>query len=203
MLNQKEDNQYIQNDILSYIKKMDSSFFEFLNEKLEVEDSFISCMNMALDSDTYYEVASKLDDIVKASKTYKEDLISSLDLIKDLKSTRHKEVIDGVVMSWPENNNINKINKPEKIIDRMRKLQQTLEFSPGDEFYTERKGNYYYPLTLKNFSDRVIGHIKEARNKKAREIAEQKRQEEEAKKQQEEIKKPKGLGSLFAKKNNN
>jgi len=45
--------------------------------------------------------------------------------------------------------------------------------------------------------------MKEARNKKEREIAEQKRQEEEAKKQQEEIKKPKGLGSLFAKKNNN
>ena len=106
-------------------------------------------------------------------------------------------------MHWPENNNINKINKPEKIIDRMRLLQKTLEFAPSDEFYTERKGSYYYPLTLKNFSDRVIGHMKEARNKKEREIAEQKRQEEEAAKQQEEIKKPKGLGSLFAKKNNN
>ncbi|MBE6151061.1 MAG: hypothetical protein E7162_04545 [Firmicutes bacterium] len=203
MLNKKEDNQYIQNDILSYIKKMDPSFFDFLNQKMDVEDSFISCMNIVLDSDTYHEVASKLDDVVKASKLYKEDEQASLELISALKSTRHKEVIDGVVMHWPENNNINKTNKPEKIIDRMRLLQKTLEFAPSDEFYTERKGSYYYPLTLKNFSDRVIGHMKEARNKKEREIAEQKRQEEEAKKQQEEIKKPKGLGSLFAKKNNN
>lgn len=205
MLNQKEDNQYIQNDIFSYIKKMDSSFFDFLNEKMEVEDSFISCINMALDSDTYHEVASKLDDIVKASKIYKDDEQTSLTLISKLKNTKHKEVIDGVVMSWPENNNINKTNKPEKIIDRMRMLQQTLEFAPSDEFYIERKGSYYYPLTLKNFSDRVISHMKETRIKKEKEIEEQKRLEEEALKQQEieQAKKPKGLGSLFSKKNNN
>lgn len=203
ILNKKEDNQYIQNDILNYIKKMDSSFFDFLNEKMEVQDSFISCMNIVLDSDTYREVASKLDDIVKASKLYKEDEQSALDLICDLKSTKHKEVIDGVVMSWPENNNINKTNKPEKIIDRMRLLQKSLEFAPSDEFYNGRSNSYYSPLTLKSFSDRVISHIKEGRVRKQKEIEEARKAEEEAKKQQEEAKKPKGLGSLFSKKNNN
>ena len=59
---------------------MDPIFFDFLNEKIDVPDSFISCMNIVLDSDTYHEVASKLEDIVKLSQILNENGFANKDI---------------------------------------------------------------------------------------------------------------------------
>lgn len=200
-----EDKTEIKGDVLSYIQQIDSDFFEYLGKHTYPKDAFIACMEIVLDSDTYYEVASKLTDLVEAAKIYKEDEMKALELVTELKSSKHKQVIDGVVMAWPENNNINKTEKPVKIIDRMMKLQRTLEHAPNEEFYHERSGSYYSKLTLKGFSERVIMHMNESKARQIRKLEEQRKAEEEAllKQQEEQAKKPKGLGSLFGKKNNN
>lgn len=200
-----EENQEIRKDIINHIQKIDNVFFEYLEKITSPKDPFIACMEIIFDSDTYYEVASKLTDLVEASQKYEKDEDKALELIKGLNSIKHKQVIDGVVMSWPENNSINKIEKPVKIIDRMMKLQQTLEFAPDEEFYKNRRGNYYSRLTLKSFSDGVLNHMKEKRTKHINELERKRKEEEEAllKQQEEQQKKPKGLGSLFGKKNNN
>ena len=162
-------------------------------------------MTIVLDSDTYYEIKSKLHDLIKASKIYEEDEKDALKLISELNSVKHKEVIDGIVMSWPENNNINKVEKPKQIIERMMKLHQTIPDAPNDEFYYKRSNSYYSKLTLKSFSERVISQIQENRTRKEKELQQKAKEEAEALKlqEQEQAKKPKGLGSLFTKKNNN
>jgi len=198
-----EDSEVIRSDIFNYITKIELDFFDFLDQKTGT-DSFITCMEIIFDSDTYHEMASKLDDLVRASQIYKEDIVPSLMLIEELKSDMHKEVIDGITMTWPENeNSVNKIEKPTKIIDRMAKLHQTVEFAPTPSYYENRKDNYYYKLTLKSFSKRVLDEING--NKARHEAMLKKQQEEEAAKQQQEEppKKPKGLGSIFTKKNSN
>ena len=107
-------------------------------------------------------------------------------------------------MEWPENNNINKVEKPKQIIDRMIKLHQTIEDAPNSDFYYNRSTHYYSKLTLTGFSERVVTQINENRTRKLRELERKAKEEEEAQRQQEleQAKKPKGLGSLFTKKNN-
>ena len=204
-LTEIEEKTEIHDDILNHIKEMNPNFFEYLNKENPQQDSFITCMTIVLDSDTYYEIKSKLNDLIKASKIYEEDEKEALKLISELNSVKHKEVIDGIVMSWPENNNINKVEKPKQIIERMMKLHQTIPDAPNDEFYYKRSNSYYSKLTLKSFSERVISQIKENRTRKERELQQKAKEEAEALKlqDQEQAKKPKGLGSLFTKKNNN
>lgn len=205
MLFEAEDNQKIRKDILNYIQKIDNDFLEYLEKITLPKDPFIKCMEIVFDSDTYYEVESKLIDLVEANKVYQNDEAKALELIKGLNSVKHKQVIDGVVMSWPENNSINKIDKPVRIIDRMMKLQQTLEFAPEEKFYKNRSCSIYRSLTLKNFSDSVLTHMNEEKKEHINKLERKRKEEEEAllKQQEEQRKKIKGLGSLFGKKNNN
>ena len=200
-LREFEPNSYIRREIFSKISNINNDmFFE-----LDYEDAFKKCLDVVFDSDTYYEIKSKLNDLIKASKIYEEDEKEALKLISELNSVKHKEVIDGIVMSWPENNNINKVEKPKQIIERMMKLHQTIPDAPNDEFYYKRSNSYYSKLTLKSFSERVISQIQENRTRKERELQQKAKEEAEALKlqEQEQAKKPKGLGSLFTKKNNN
>ena len=77
-----ETNEFMQQDILDYILKMDIDFFDSFNkEVLHEQDAFITLMKIAFDSDSYYELDSKLTDIIKASKLYKTNKEESLKLI--------------------------------------------------------------------------------------------------------------------------
>ena len=201
-LDEVEDNDDIKIDILNYIKKINTDFFEYLNKSLGLEDSFIHCMNAVFNSDTYHEVDSKLIDLVTASDIYQENESMALNLIKDIDSSKHKEVIDGIVMQWPSSSDMDKnnmIKKPQKIIDRMYELHQRIETAPSNEYYKKRRSSYYHRLTLRSFSDNVIYIIKKEKQKKQEELNKQILAPVQ---EPEPQKKPKGLGSLFNKKNN-
>lgn len=195
-----EPNENMQTDILSYIGKMDMDFFDSFNEEvLHEEDAFITLMKIAFDSDTYYELDSKLTDIIKASKLYKTNKEEALKLIDQLTTNKHKEVIDGVMVRYPENS-INKIHKPETILERTISLHQTLPYYPGTQEYESKlKPSYYSKVTLKSFIEYTQTGFLTRKNKELEKIErERQAKEQEALQQvQEEPKKVKGLGSIF------
>lgn len=188
-------------DVLTHISKMDIDFFEELNKDFnDGQDSFITLMKIAFDSDSYYELASKLNDIIKASKLYKTNKSEALKLVEALPTRKHKEVIDGIMVTYPDNS-INKIDKPKTIFKRMIDLHHHIPHCSPEH-------DYEYLLNPRNHSnitiDKVVSSITQnfAQNKKRAEEALEKERiaREEAEKQPiaEEPKKVKGLGSLFA-----
>lgn len=148
-----EDNKNIQLDILRYIKKLDSSFFIYLNSKSNQEDSFIASMKIVFDSDTYYEIKSKLKDLIEASDIYKTDENKALQLINELTSIKHKEVIDGIIISWPQDNYVNKVDKPSKIIDRMQEIHRHLGYAIHDFDFVCKKVGINYAVWLESLYD--------------------------------------------------
>ena len=114
------------------MEKWNYQLFDYLNKEMDLEqDSFITCMNSVLDSDTFYEVISKMDSIQEASEVCLEDPKKTLSLINALNTNQHKEVIDGNIMKWPESNSINKSTKPETILERMIALHSTCKYAPS------------------------------------------------------------------------
>lgn len=201
-----ETNEFMQQDILDYIRKMDIDFFDSFNkEVLHEQDAFITLMKIAFDSDSYYELDSKLTDIIKASKLYKTNKEESLKIIDGLTTKKHKEVIDGTVVAYPDNS-INKINKPKTIFERMVSLHKCLPYYPGTQEYENKlKPSYYSSVTLKSYID-FIHNAFNSRKTKELERLEQERIAKEQKEVEpvpEEPKKVKGLGSIFGARKNN
>ena len=185
---------------------MDIDFFDELNKDLnDSNDSFITLMKIAFDSDSYHELGSKLNDIIKASKLYKTNKSEALKVIEELQTKKHKEVIDGIVVAYSDNS-INKIDKPKTIFERMLALYRHIPHCPLERDY-EYWLNYH---SLSNITiDGVANSIKNcfAVNKKRAEESQEKERwaklESEIQQQQEEPKKVKGLGSIFAFSKNN
>lgn len=192
-INEVETNQKFINEIITYTEKMDYELFEYMNKELDYkEDSFITCMKIVFDSDTYHELISKLDDIVLASQKYPEDPKGALKIIEELKSDKHKEVINGVTLSWPKSNSINQIEKPKKIFERMLTLHQKLDYAPKKEDYI-----YFYSTSYRKIKDCVV-EIKtlfarnERKEKEQQLQLEQERQLQEQQKQEQAVQKTKG-----------
>jgi len=196
-----ETHENIQKDILKYISKMDIDFFESLSENLNQEtDSFISLLKIAFDSDSYFELESKLKDIIKASKIYKTNKDEALKLIKELTSNKHKEVIDGVVVDYSESKSINKIVKPKTIFERMTSLHKLIPNYPGAlEYEVMINPVYHSNITITEVVSLIHEKFELNKNKAQKELEEERLAKEEALKQQvvEEPKKVKGLGSIF------
>ena len=119
-----EDNSFIREQIFNFLDKFSIDMFNELNE-LNVDsdkDSFIASMGCVFDSDTYYEMNSKLNLMKNASLEYENDnKKKAFQLIKEISSESHKEKIDGKMVSYPTNC-INQVEKPKRIIDRMKEL---------------------------------------------------------------------------------
>ncbi len=204
-LNTIEENIKYRKDILKQVGTLDIDFFEFLNKELKTEnDSFISTIKVVFDSDTYCELQSKLNDLKKASNLYKENPQEALQIIKELTTNKHKEVIDGIMMIWPRTNTVNQIEKPKTILERTIALHKRLEYPLEEKVYHDKANSSYYQNTIKDFVNSIQNEI--ASNKK-KIIDDMKKKEEEAKAQEqtpEPPKKQKGLGSIFSQfKNNN
>ena len=119
-------------EVFAYLKHLNLDMFEELNQDSK-EDSFNECIKIIFDSDTYQELLEKLDIIKMASKEYEYNKNKSLafSLLKDLGSDKHKEVVDGKIISYPTDS-INKINKPDSIAKRMEYLyKQNDLINPG------------------------------------------------------------------------
>lgn len=118
-----EDNNNIKKDLYLFVgENIKFELFDELNKSDKKRDSFISCMKVVFDSDTYHEMYSKLNLLKQASFEYeKGKKKEAFELIKEVDSDKHKEVINGQIVSYPRNS-INKIEKPKMIIDRMKEL---------------------------------------------------------------------------------
>lgn len=198
-LNKVEPEISFKNAILTRIEKWDYKFFDYLNSEMDLEqDSFITCMNSVFDSDTYYELAKKMDCILEASEVYETDPKNALTLINSLSTNEHKEVRDGVMMKWPESNSINKTTKPDTIMERTIKLHSVLECSPPESFYKGTVSSSYYTGDIKNFVRKITDEMDENKRAKEKRLAQEKEQQEKEV-PKPETKKAKGLGSIFKK----
>jgi len=84
------------------LKRIDYHLYDYLDDiKIFDSDSFERCMDIILDSDTFYEVDSKLNLLISASTAYeygkKEDIES---IIRDLGSVNNKKFINGKPVAY-------------------------------------------------------------------------------------------------------
>ena len=126
-IDEVEDNESIKIELLKfYNKNKFNDLFVELNS-MNDEDNLSLFMDIILDSDTYYEMNSKLDLLKKTILTYDNgNKKEAFDLLKEINSDIHKERINGKKISYPTNC-LNRIEKPKKIIDRMKSLYSRLD----------------------------------------------------------------------------
>ncbi len=113
------------------INGMDYRLFEYLNSLSGQQgDSFIQCLNVLFDSDTYFEFNSKANSLIKASLCFKDgDIEESLLEVRSLDSLKHKKNIDNKVLSFSMDTN-KPVNRDMSIFRRMLTLYE--------EYYKER-----------------------------------------------------------------
>lgn len=135
-----ENNSFIRKDIFNYIKDLNIDLFKELNIN-SYEDSFITCMNIVFDSDSYFELVSKLKSLNDASKLYESgDKKQAFELVKDLDNLKHKKSYGGEVVTYP-NNCLNRIDKPRTIFRREKELYERIDSSISYEFMEEAHSN--------------------------------------------------------------
>ena len=116
-----------ESEIFSMVKKLNINLFEDLQRDGE-KDFFITCMDIVFDSDSYHELFSKLDSLKEIGKLYEnENRVGALDVIKELNDSKHKDTYCGKIVSF--GNYMNKIEKPKRIIDRMKYLYGRIDGS--------------------------------------------------------------------------
>ncbi|MBQ7105503.1 MAG: hypothetical protein IJN90_06565 [Bacilli bacterium] len=150
------DNGSIYNEILDRVSDLEIDLFEELNDS---NDSFIEIMNVVFDSDSFYEMESKLETLEEASNLYSCQGLTKecLDLIKSLRSDEHKKEIEGITIKY-SSSSINKIDKPERIIDRsydILKLSSDLLKYSTDDF----EDVLIYSDTMSECDDRFSSFI--------------------------------------------
>ena len=131
-----EGNFFIRKSIFEHIRSLNMNLFETLNKDSE-DDSFISCMKIVFDSDSYHELLSKLNDLNEAGKLFEEGkIVESLEFIKELRSDKHKKVYNGRVVAYPDNC-MNMVEKPKSIFRREKELYGRIDDSISYEFMEE------------------------------------------------------------------
>ena len=133
-IDEVEHNECIKKELLKfYYDNMFNEFFLKLNS-LNKKDNLILFMDIILDSDTYYEMDSKLYLMKSAISDYKwGNTKEAFELIKEIDSDIHKERIDGKIVTYPTGC-INIVEKPKRIIDRMKYLYSRLDDSFDVEY---------------------------------------------------------------------
>lgn len=132
-----EGNYSIRKDIFSRIKNLSIELFDDLNESRNNKDSFITCMDIVFDSDSYYELLSKLNCLNDASNLYLSGKRKeAYDLLKDLSSLRHKKRYCDEVVAY-QNNCINLIEKPKTVFRREKELYARIDNSISYDFMEE------------------------------------------------------------------
>lgn len=136
-----EDNSFIRKDIFNYIKTLNIDLFKELNSS-NYEDSFIACMNIIFDSDSYFELVSKLNSLNDASELYASgDKKQAFELVKDLDNLNHKKNYGGELVTYP-NSCLNRVEKPKAIFRREKELYERIDSSISYEFMEGLHSNY-------------------------------------------------------------
>lgn len=122
ILNRIEPNHTFKKEIFEHIASLDYELFEYINGEDKEKDSFIDCMKIVFDSDTYQEMMNKLLELNTASTLFKcNKKEQALEKIKELDSEKNKQKYDGKILKWPSNG-INIPERPDQMIDRMQQI---------------------------------------------------------------------------------
>ena len=150
-----EGNYSIRKSIFERIKNLNMNMFDDLN-KNSSEDSFISCMEIVFNSDSYYELLSKLSCLQESSRLYEmESKKEAFEKIKELDSIKHKKKYNGEVVSYPENC-MNRVEKPKTIFRREKELYGRIDDSISYEFMEELHYNVDDVDTMISETDSII-----------------------------------------------
>lgn len=122
-LKEIETNPFIRREIFSKIIKLNNDMFFELGYE---EDYFKKCLDVVFESDTYYELSSRLDLLELSSNLYNSGKKKeSFEMLQFLGSEYHKETINGIVMESSY--------KPKTIIERMANLYSNVDSSKSRE----------------------------------------------------------------------
>lgn len=150
-LHEIESNSYIKKVIFSYIIKFDYKMFNELNIDCK-KDSFITCMDIVFDSDSYHELFSKLDAIVYAGGEYGiGNKADAFKIVKELKSDSYKRKYKGCVVSYP--NCMNMKVKPKTILDREKEICSRIDSSISYNFMDDLQRNFTSVSAMYDFFD--------------------------------------------------
>ena len=150
-----ESNYFIRKDIFNYLKDLNGDFFNDLNHD-RCEDSFITYMGIVFDSDTYFELVSKLSRLKMASDLYSNGCRNeALNVINSLDSVNTKKNYCDEVVSYPVNF-INPILKPKALFRREKELYGRIDDSISYEFMEE---SHYQAKSLEEMMDNIDANI--------------------------------------------
>lgn len=128
-----EDSVYWRKTIFDYINNLNINMFDEINVE-DGKDSFIVIMDKVFNSDSYFELFSKLRVLSAANKLYSSgDKETSFEMINSIDNDCYKENYLGKEVCYPSNT-MNVINKPKKIIDRMKYLYRRVDDSISYDF---------------------------------------------------------------------
>lgn len=108
----------ISDDLYERISELSISIFDYLNEEGCEKDSFVECLDVVFDSDTYFELDSKLKSLSEACNLFDGGSVEeSLKLVRGLTDEKHKKVILDKCVAY-RSDLVNKAPKPELISER-------------------------------------------------------------------------------------
>lgn len=181
------DNKNLFLDVIYSINKFDNGLFDYLNEiNKDGKDSFISCMECVFDSDSFYEVKTKLCFILSACVSYSHDNISdALVKIKQMSTNETKKVLLGRVITM-ETNTVNQIERPVDVYSRACQAYHNA-FSSFDSDIKSKIYWSYRSAESFDYLDSVLSSYVEEKKAYYDKEQERKRLEEEKRKQQEKL----------------
>ena len=131
------------------------NMFDDLNKNCS-EDSFVCCMEIVFDSDSYHELLSKLSCLQEAGKLYEmKSKKEAFEKIKELDFPNHKKKYNGEIVSYPENC-MNKVEKPKTLFRREKELYGRIDDSISYDFMEELHYNVDDVDTMISETDSVI-----------------------------------------------
>ena len=135
-----ESNNCLRKDIFSNIKDLSIELFEELNDE-KSGDSFIKYFDMIFDSDSYYELMSKLKSLRDASVLYEAgDKKKAFELVSNLNSVEHKKKFGDKIVCYPSDC-INVVVKPKMIFRREKELYSKIDDSISYDFMNDLHDN--------------------------------------------------------------
>lgn len=181
------DNENLFLDVIGFINKFDNGLFDYLNEiNKDGKDSFISCMECVFDSDSFYEVKTKLCFMLSASVSYSHDNISdALAKIKQMSTNETKKVLLGRVITM-ETNTVNQIERPVDVYSRACQAYDNAFSSFASDIKSKIYWSYRSADSFDSLDSVLSSYVEEKKAYYDKE-QERKRLEEEKIKQQEKL----------------
>lgn len=180
------ENEAYRNNAFNMIVSLNLELFEYLEQTVQYKgnDSFISCMDIVFDSDTFYEFNSKMRVLQNASLMFiRNDKEKALELVNSLNDIEHKKRIDGKIISY-QDNTMKPVDKTTSIFRRMLTLydnfyRSTFNVIPLMRDVMENTDLFDYDSVLSQNISEELERIKQSRLVEERRQAEIRRELEE------------------------